>query len=366
MLRGTAAVRMGLLNFTQLSGKAGAVLTEVDHHGILITGSNSGTDQEVRVLTMRRRALVYSAEVLPSLCLFSGLWMLSSGCIGADQKNGAANDGVSYARQRIVEAQSPADKAKAYRTFYEAVGRGRLSEFEEDADLGIGLQACWESTRVLQEGAERVEGINIDPVRCDRFLKFLRRRLGSDPPVWWKKTLKAAQIVPGERTIFWGDSAGSYHSNSYPLRTPSGIDLRDEPNDIVLSLPNGQVRLAKGVLESSLKRYPAGNLVALMSTNRVFLACYSDWGRRFEIICLNSKDGTIVWRSEVWGVSWQREISSFSSGHQVSLTLSEDQLLVFGADAKGVYIEALNATNGQIRLRFCSSYWCNDPERWKF
>jgi hypothetical protein len=66
----------------------------------------------------------------------------------------------------------------------------------------------------------------------------------------------------------------------------------------------------------------------------------------------------------VWGPGRRTGIVSGFHDHWAEVVGLGDTVYVFGAESRGVYLEAFEAATGKARFRFCTGYWFHWSEAW--
>jgi hypothetical protein len=217
-------------------------------------------------------------------------------------------------RARLLESDTPDERAKAFQRFFIHVGRGRLEELEDDPDVGIALQASWENHRIPLPGAGVKTPVTVDPEEMGFFLKEVSERTGVKIPDSWKAALLHAHVSTsfGEHsTLGWG-----------------------------IESPGSQTSLAT----------TAGSLVARPETRGGYPYVLSCEGK---------------WTTQVWA-SGRTGLFTGWGPHEVILTGDAHRVLVFGWESHAAYVEAFDMATGSPLFRFCTSYWCHGSEDWVF
>jgi hypothetical protein len=102
---------------------------------------------------------------------------------------------------------------------------------------------------------------------------------------------------------------------------------------------------------------PRDHCTALLGPDRSFVALHSLQPDLYTLYCVDTHSGNVLWQTVVWALN--PVFSSQATGprfHEVSLTIGEDVVGVFGA-AYGCYVEAFDIRSGANVLRFSTNYW---------
>lgn len=217
-------------------------------------------------------------------------------------------------RARVLEADTPEDRAKAFQRLFIHAGRARLDELEDDPDIGIALQASWENHRTPLPGAGVKTPVTVDPAEIGTFFKEVAERTGARVPDSWKEALLHAHVSTtfGEHsTMGWG-----YES------------------------PGSQTALATA----------AGSMVARPEARG---------GYPYDLSCEGK------WTARVWAAGRSGAFTGWGP-HEVLVKGDDHRVLVFGWESHAAYVEAFDAVSGNALYRFCTSYWSHGSEEWVF
>jgi len=255
---------------------------------------------------------------------------------------------VSELRQRILDAETSADGGKAFKDLVTRVQRNSLRRLVNDPDTGIALKATFELHKLKTADYQRMK-----PIHAQAFLDAFRERTGLIPPDWWARNLP--EVNP------WIDHT------SLSQATTKTVD-----DTVIIAFDNRELRIESSLYAKMCENYVtftglgsegyfAVTVFARIETSRSFLAiCEENFGSKFDLYCIDSQSGQILWQSKVWALGadnlWA---GSGSWSHAAQLTLSEDknQIIVWGAGRGGSYVEAFDTSNGKNAFRFCSEYW---------
>lgn len=215
-------------------------------------------------------------------------------------------------RNQVITAQSPQAKREAYRDLFSHLGGAGLEHLEKDSDIGIALQSCWERNAITQFSDQPPYEVLV-PKHGERFLSKVRECIGFDPPEWWSWF-----VMNAVRTAQNGDM---FFPAAYPVALP---------------VPRGKpVDSQFGVLTFS-----------------------SDSDSFYEIRC----NGRSL--AKVWGMG--KGMGTGSTFRMSEVISFKRQIIVLGQTMDGIYLESFDANTGAPIFKFCSSYWIQWPEKWRF
>lgn len=230
------------------------------------------------------------------------------------------------------------------------------------------------------------ENENEDSVVACRMAGFIEGRLRVDVPRFWVVELGLARSEERARSSpsplsreerqrrIYGALGGreklypeeAFHIGSV-LTLPSESHLMPPPG-VDLLLENKHIVMRRG--ERVLSRVPVveaerwGNwgssIFVYVHERDSYVAFTRAHGSPYVLLKLHP-DGTIVWRTVVWGVGGDPR--AFSSGpltHYVHLTVDDSQVILFGVGRGQCYLEMFDEESGKPLLRFASNNWNAD------
>lgn len=266
---------------------------------------------------------------------------------------------VSAAELRVVilSASNSHLVGQAYRRLFAQAG---AAAFRHDADVGIALQANWELHAVpvrRQPPPERRSAWGLDPSRLQRFLGYLEGRIGTGVPGWWETGLLNADFYPSTHLACPADKL-RYEKTQAGILVPRGTKVAAAGADLAVTVGTATAAIPRFCFAESMRHS------VHLDPEMCFVAIYSDSGYPFVLRRVDLASRAIAWQAEVWAVR-----TGFSSGsegaHSVELKRNGKQMLVFGAESHGTYLEAFDVRTGDCDFRFCTSYWFQFPEEAK-
>jgi hypothetical protein len=266
-------------------------------------------------------------------------------------------------RARVLAATYGPMAGKAYREYFEHVGRARLQEHLKDRDTGIALQAAWEVHKHPVVRAKPIEYRTdhiYDRMELEKFVTFLKERTRAPVPRWWPRAIVDVDVFPGKHHAFSFEHSDPPKMREAWLGTyvPEGAKLAAAGDRLVYTASGRTIRFKPEFGVEALD-----GVSALIGEKRSLLALHSTGGGfSFPLSDLETRGRRPLWKTEVWAAG--RDILAGAGFHAVELREANGLVYVFGGESHGMYLEALDAATGRCRYRFCSCYWFNHSEAW--
>lgn len=299
-------------------------------------------------------------QTLHSLCLF--VVVLSMGAPStADDKEEPWNPTETL--------KAATKKGREYRELFEKVGRSGLVDLLKDKDTGTSLQAAWELNRkiiTLPVATKRDTDDTYDPEGIRAFLKHVRTRTELSIPDWWQKNLLEnicvrkddAHFVYGTRPdmkkVSLGASAKVVSADVWMAESET-LSLQDK----LLTFKTDKRSV---VFSESIWPYQSNSLASCTVGDTTALAMYRQAGGPCPLLSFDHVNKKQIWSARVWG--WARAFAAPGVDQHIELVATKDLIAVFGTEFRGVFLECFDAKSGEVKFRFCSSYWGFNSERW--
>lgn len=269
--------------------------------------------------------------------------------------------------------KATAKKAREYRELFEKAGRDGLADFLKDKDTGVSLQAAWELNRKVIKLPKRpflwdTDEV-YDPEGMKAFLKHVNARTGLTVPDWWQKNLlehlavhpKRAHIImaalPELKVVQLGSNAQLLRSE---VRMAEGDMLSIREKMLTFTTNKNSVSFRE-----SLCPVGADSLASCTVGDTIVLAVYSQYGEPCPLLGFDRVSKKHLWSTQVWGVG--RNHGANGVRQRIELVATKETVNVFGSEFAGMFLESFDLKTGEVRFRFCSSYWrfCSEAWNWK-
>lgn len=273
----------------------------------------------------------------------------------------------SLLRETVSKATSAETKGDALKKLFETTGKKGLSELMKDNDLGIALQAGWEShKRIVKRPVpinSRVDDI-YDPTDLRAFLKFLKEKTKCPIPDWWNEDLVDVDVVPGRLHTFRGLAKQPALADGVAGgKVVKGAELFQRGGTVTYSLGKNSIDFPKETfgLDRNIPQYVAFTAIW---TEKISVVTAYDLlgGMQFKVAGFESVSGKAIWNSSIWSVN--RTILDAAAPHRIELVACKNCFYVFGEEPHGMYIESFDLATGKCLFRFSTSYWMMFSEKW--
>ena len=243
--------------------------------------------------------------------------------------------------------------AIGYRLLFSKVNAEELRELREHRNGGVAMQAMWEDVRRTIGKYGRLGGIRPPPESLSRFLGFAEGRLGVNVPRWWEEYLQAAEVHRKGAIAFRKDLSDLYDDVGLDLSGPKGTQLRKQNDSIVLKVGNHQA-VVRGQAARTIFRPQGSSISATVTDDSCYIAWHSQLDTSYELYSVDSQTGAMCWKAAV-----RTSDATGGSGfpwHVVEIKARGDCVIVFGATASELYIEAFERATGKVAFRFNTLY----------
>ncbi len=174
------------------------------------------------------------------------LTIIAALVFGIGKSFGQMQDSEEVLRSKVIElmatkypvvngfSQTPTSNVgRAYKAYFEKLGKSGLKEAMKDKNTGIALQAAWE---VHKQPAEKKITVGrserkYDPEELEKFLAFLKERTKAPVPEWWG-------VVITNNDVFYEYLYGEFKDIKIPKLIESSGEAVPEGDKLV---KNGDV-----------------------------------------------------------------------------------------------------------------------------
>lgn len=263
-----------------------------------------------------------------------------------------------------------AKQGREYRERFEKAGHDGLADLLKDKDTGVSLQAAWELNRKLIKLPKRPPlwdtDDSYDPEGMKTFLKHVNARTGLTAPDWWQKNLlENISVRKGTSHVILGSlpswkkvplgATTEYLSNVVWMAEGDMLAAREK----VLTFTTNKRSVS---FSERLCPYQSDAVASCVSGNVTVLAIFSKSGGPCPLLGFDHENNKRLWAARVW--SCARDIGANGVHQRIELVTTKDTVAVFGSELAGAFLECFDLKTGEVRYRFCSSYWGSHSERW--
>jgi hypothetical protein len=289
---------------------------------------------------------------LPKFALFAlAVAVLIPGLALAEDEPAPDHRSVEEIVKAVIAAQNPFAAAEQYKALFTAAGAKGLAALRSLPHDSIAIQAAWQEVNLTLPEKNLDDGNPVvfrpDRDKLNWFFGFLEGRGRILAPRWWADSLLDARANTRSNIYFPdGDSADQVTPFMAGVVTKSGKSILSYRNDAV-ALP-AELRPKRTGSEEVYS--------ALFTPKNVYVAKYDATRVVGVVACVNSADGRLIWKTQVWGSYWY-QIGGGVGPPRVSIELQNDRVLVFGVSGLGlINVEAFRADNGKNIFRFSNTY----------
>ncbi len=254
---------------------------------------------------------------------------------------------ANLSAQSRPSAQSPSREefAASIRRQVVTVSENTLANLVAAENPNIAIAAAWE--RVCRTIPAQRQDVPVHPPResLERFLGFVEGRMQCSPPQFWQDAVLSTSGT--NRSYISFDIPMGKYAATLPT---APIEIKAERDRLIINASGEQWIVPQSA--------PTGTDIcgALCETDSVaYIAVYHPVPVSFFIHAINRKDGALKWTARVWSAGALRNYQG-PNWHLVGLQLSGANLLVFGASATSIYLEAFDKLSGLNVLRFSDEY----------
>lgn len=289
------------------------------------------------------------------------------------QQGASPDDGDKELRQAAVQAKNSSEAGKALSRLFQDVDPEALRARMCDPNATIALRAAWQ----VSQSSNGLSG------RCQpqRFIGFLEGRAECTLPKRWE--VRLVDVALREHSDLHDEAMESYlpkapfltkvngriryspdhfKDSGFGIAVPSDTTLRmqEDTTQIVIGQ---RTLLFRTELLQPLRSGPSGfdRLRADLGPQVSYIAVYNQFGDAFPLLCLDSRSGTLLWQSVVWGLGAEKLGGKFGAWwHDLEFSRSEKAVSLFGDGGLGCYYERFDAATGNALGRFSTNNW--DPD----
>ena len=208
-------------------------------------------------------------------------------------------------------------------------------------------------------------GFRPNRVAYQAFLSRLRRECGMIPPGWWRRAIRTAWVgrngsltspntAPNhyyDAVVHWQDADGRGFGSAINLPRHGIIGVSGS----TLILFNGSQALCFPCYSGELFQAWEGQLDAVWSRNRIFLANHSSGGDGLAVCCINSQSGRVLW-SKQFG-EYMGTTGTGRPHHNLLLHARDRKLWVWCAGSMNAGVWRLDARTGATLFSFFIPNW---------
>lgn len=275
----------------------------------------------------------------------------------------APNGDPAALRRAVVAAKDGVEKAAAYRAYFGRVGRAGRAGLTRDEDPGIALRAAWEMhTKAVERPARSHRADDIyDPAELGQFVAFLKAGAEAPVPGWWEKCVTDVDLFPGRHHAVIGAAerpgdGPKEREAATGATVPAGAELEKKGDRLVSSAGGRAVEFPADTFDGLAESY-----YGVIGEKRSAVAGYSVLsGSRSALVGFEGRGGKPARTADVWGPAGP----GGAGFHWVEVLERDGAVYVFGAESRGMYLEAFDPATGTCRYWFCTCYRFHNSEAW--
>jgi hypothetical protein len=145
--------------------------------------------------------------------------------------------------------------------------------------------------------------------------------------------------------VFRAKDIPIYEPTSSGVSAASGFKF----DGLRLEGADGAIALPATVIEH------AGQFNAVFDDGVCFIAAHHSTADEYKLYCVDVKSERITWSADVLAASHNGAYTG-SGFHAVSLSVTSESLIVFGAATDCAYAEAFARSTGECKFRFSTTY----------
>jgi hypothetical protein len=147
---------------------------------------------------------------------------------------------------------------------------------------------------------------------------------------------------------------------SLGLTVPVGTSLARSNGHVIITVKNASLTIEERRLDDLRKSARHLDLcIAHIDLNHAFIALYNEYASHFPILCLDSRSGKVLWRTQARALG--AENLGFRTGppwlHEPIIVPIKTTVAVFGTGAGGAYLDAFDRESGKPLYHFATNYW---------
>jgi hypothetical protein len=247
----------------------------------------------------------------------------------------------------VSGARSPEELRKNVSNLASKCTDAELSRLLSAPDDATAMAAGWERVRRTVPESKHGDEVCPDLLAITRFLGLVEGRIHAPIPRAWEDALKSA----------------SGHDQSGLLFSPSYSAVED-PRNGKKWLPSsaGDHWLVRRGSESLILPISAGlgpvdHAAIERSADQTYAALYGADAGPYTVLAIGKDYAKSVWSSKVWADGRLKDHRGPPGWHAVTLHVSDESLVVFGASFGAMYIEVFDCKSGRNRCRFSTAYF---------
>lgn len=254
-------------------------------------------------------------------------------------------------------------------------------------DKSVAATACWAYYNSPKLHGQLIDYHQLMKAR-KRFLGYLSTTIEQFPPEWWEESLikeslkfndsslkeyRYHTVVEQDTDILKYDDR--YYRNELNLYgklcLPQSAKVTEfEQNGYLLQIEGDVEIQMSSVFWNELKKLYGAVKVVVLEEGCVLLVYRIDRARGISAYRID-QTGNLKWKAELWGTGlarsdedhqlgrsgeWEEWVHEVHDFHYLEVVTNEEQLVVFGADFSGAYMEMFDLESGEDLLRFSTSY----------
>jgi hypothetical protein len=269
-----------------------------------------------------------------------------------DRPRTSREDSIQKQIEHIVQAQSSWETAKLYEQLFNNVRGEDRRLLTLDSHYSIAVRAAWEEIRQTIPERQQIPAAKIDSLLLARFLGFLEGRCCLAAPKSWQDAMPQLQAHRRDNIYSPPPLETPYHRTGGFL-APKNVRVEKRGENFVLRDGEESMTLPASILKEKQK-LPGPSLAAHFTPQKCFLAVHGDRGFAYSLLCIERKSGKTIWKTDIWANGHMRY--NGIGHHYVSVTSSNDRVIVFGRADDGLYVEVFSEKDGKNLMRFSTSY----------
>jgi hypothetical protein len=234
--------------------------------------------------------------------------------------------------------------------YWETIDDAQRSQLAASDDTTMALTARWEIERRVIEGSPG----HLDRAGIDRFVAFVRERLGIDPPAWWIEALASAVVYAETRTTaYLGVNNEDYRPTSAGVETRASLAVIGDGDRVRLEAANLTAMVPGNAL--TIDRRPTSHLEAHVAAERAIVIAFDSGAGGFPYAVRSFEGGAERWSREVCGGG--RQVLGGLGIQALAIVPRADDVVIFGAETHAVYLDIVAVQDGVYLARWNSDLW---------
>jgi hypothetical protein len=298
------------------------------------------------------RELLARWQVAIGIVFFSCI--LASPRVLALQNANNPIDPMQSVIDQIVRSTDVEEVQKSYKLLFRDAKADLIRALKNHANDGLALRAAWEDVRLTVPVEEPKHAVRPGARQLQRFLGVVEGRLKITLPSWWEAVVRDCQANHRSNIYFEERKEFVWDNINVGLRAPAGTSLVKSDDKVVIKVGNQSCSVPFRIIDASRKR--GHNCIsALITDDKCFLETHYLCCAQYKVLCLDRKDGTLVWEAPVWSNPRGHGYSGISY-HWVQLVRDRNNLFVFGVGPNELYVEGFDTGSGKNLFRFNTDF----------